>query len=65
MNKTKLKLADQNIFASVFSIAAILLVFVINACAQQSSEEEKLIEPSRPTVANSAEFQKPGVLQSQ
>jgi hypothetical protein len=30
---------------------------------QKSSDEEDFIEPSRPTIANSAEFQKPGVLQ--
>jgi hypothetical protein len=28
-----------------------------------SDDEEDLIEPSRPTIANAAEFQKPGVLQ--
>jgi hypothetical protein len=30
---------------------------------QQGSQQEKLIEPSRPTIANSAEVQRPGVLQ--
>ena len=30
---------------------------------QNEEEEEEFIEPSRPTIANSAEFQKPGVLQ--
>jgi hypothetical protein len=36
-----------------------------SATSHQSSdeEEEEFIEPSRPNVANSAEFQKPGVLQ--
>jgi hypothetical protein len=29
----------------------------------QAEEEEEFIKPSRPTVANPAEFQKPGVLQ--
>jgi hypothetical protein len=37
----------------------------VKPAAEQSSneEDEELIEPSRPTIANSAEFQKPGVLQ--
>src|SRR5215203_1954881 len=40
-------------------------IFVVAAQAQQSSSEddEDLIKPTRPGVANSAEFQKPGVLQ--
>jgi hypothetical protein len=63
MNKAKWKLTCQNIFT--FWLTAILLIFVGIANAQQSSddEEEKFIEPSRPNVANPAEFQKPGVLQ--
>ncbi len=42
-----------------------LSIFAVAAHAQQSSseEDEDLIKPSRPTIANSAEFQKPGVLQ--
>ncbi|HEV8157920.1 MAG TPA: transporter [Pyrinomonadaceae bacterium] len=63
MNKAKWKLTCQSIFT--FWLTAILLIFVGIANAQQSSddEEEKFIEPSRPNVANPAEFQKPGVLQ--
>ncbi|MBA3601313.1 MAG: hypothetical protein H0W45_08775 [Acidobacteria bacterium] len=63
MNKAKWNFTRQNIFT--FWLAAILLIFVGIADAQQSSddEEEKFIEPSRPNVANPAEFQKPGVLQ--
>jgi len=40
-------------------------IFVVAARAQQSSSEddEDLIKPTRPGVANPAEFQKPGVLQ--
>jgi len=43
-----------------------LSVFVVAAHAQQSSSEEEdedLIKPGRPSIANPAEFQKPGVLQ--
>lgn len=61
MKKAEWKLTRRNMFA--FWIAAVLLIFAANITAQQSSDEEKYIEPSRPTVANSAEFQKPGVLQ--
>lgn len=63
MDKAKWKFPCQKIF--IFWLTAILLTFTSNANAQQSSddEEEKFIEPSRPNVANPAEFQKPGVLQ--
>ncbi len=63
MDKAKWKFTRQNIFT--FWLTVILLIFVGVANAQQSSddEEEKFIEPSRPNVANPAEFQKPGVLQ--
>ena len=42
-----------------------LSIFACAAHAQQSSSEkdEDLIKPSRPTIANPAEFQKSGVLQ--
>ncbi|MDQ3713461.1 MAG: hypothetical protein M3388_14735 [Acidobacteriota bacterium] len=63
MNRVKWKFTRQNIFT--FWLTTILLIFVGVADAQQSSddEEEKFIKPSRPNVANPAEFQKPGVLQ--
>ncbi len=42
-----------------------LSIFAAAALAQQlsSEEDEDLIKPSRPSIANPAEFQKPGVLQ--
>lgn len=51
----------------LFYFAAIFLtgVFSLNAqtASQTSEEEPDFIVPSRPTVSNPAEFQKPGVLQ--
>ena len=50
-----------------FSSLIIILASTIFVCAQsssaQSSDEPDFIVPSRPTVSNPAEFQKPGVLQ--
>lgn len=62
MKNTKRNFKCRNVFA--LRLAAVILIFAANVSAQQSGgDEEKFIEPSRPTVANSAEFQKPGVLQ--
>ncbi len=61
MSHAKLISKTRIVFA-VFG-TLIILFFADGDCAQQSSDEEKLIEPSRPNVANSAEFQKPGILQ--
>ncbi len=45
-------------------LALLLMLFVADAAAQQAQDEEEL-KPTRPTVANSAEIQKAGVLQAE
>jgi hypothetical protein len=44
-------------------VLALLVLFLIVKVPAQKSPEAKLIEPTRPTIANSAEFQEPGILQ--
>lgn len=62
----KLK-TTKNIFKQFTKISQsflLLLIFAVAASAQQSqSEDEDYIKPARPTIANPAEIQKPGVLQ--
>jgi hypothetical protein len=51
-------------FTKISQSVLLLLILTIAASAQQSqSEEEEYIKPARPTIANPAEIQKPGVLQ--
>ncbi|HEX8395816.1 MAG TPA: transporter [Pyrinomonadaceae bacterium] len=51
-------------FTQISQSVLLLLILTIAASAQQSqSEEEDYIKPARPTIANPAEIQKPGVLQ--
>jgi len=58
--------------AYIFGLVLLSFVFVTASAAQtannsssvqQPSDEEELIKPGRPGVANPAEFQKPGILQ--
>ena len=51
-------------FTQISQSVLLLLILTIAASAQQpQSEEEDYIKPARPTIANPAEIQKPGVLQ--
>ncbi|HEX9928658.1 MAG TPA: transporter [Pyrinomonadaceae bacterium] len=51
-------------FTQISQSVLLLLILTIAASSQQSqSEEEDYIKPARPTIANPAEIQKPGVLQ--
>ncbi|HEX8567375.1 MAG TPA: transporter [Pyrinomonadaceae bacterium] len=51
-------------FTKISQSVLLLLILTIAASSQQSqSEEENYIKPARPTIANPAEIQKPGVLQ--
>jgi hypothetical protein len=44
------------------SVMATAVLFVL-VTAGRAQSDDKYIEPTRPTIANSAEFQKPGILQ--
>ena len=51
-------------FKKISQLALLFLTLTIAASSRQSqSEDEDYIKPSRPTVANPAEIQKPGVMQ--
>lgn len=50
-------------FIKQMAVASLLAVAAISAPAQQPSSDEELIEPTRPTIANSASFQPAGILQ--
>jgi len=63
VDKTRWKFTRQNIFTFWLTIIILIFVGVVNAQQSSDDEEEKFIEPSRPNIANPAEFQKPGVLQ--